>query len=123
MTLSGPVSTQLLLGRYLVSYNLPATCANRALKQRPKSTGTAFYVCWNVLSSKQDKPAFVEQTLEFKMTSAVVYDYDDSFGANFVNTKSVPQLQNYPTLGSEGKAVCVRVCLTEREREREKQPN
>ena len=54
------------------------------------------------------------------MTSAVVYDYDDSFGANFVNTKSVPQLQNYPTLGSEGKAVCVRVCLTEREREREK---
>ena len=51
----------------------------------------------NVLSSKQDKPAFVEQTLEFKMTSAVVYD--DSFGANFVNTKSVPQLQNYPTLG------------------------
>ena len=58
------------------------------------------------------------------MTSAVVYDYDDSFGANFVNTKSVPQLQNYPTLGSEGKAVyvreCVCVCLTERERDRER---
>ena len=61
------------------------------------------------------------------MTSAVVYDYDDSFGANFVNTKSVPQLQNYPTLGSEGKAVCASVCVSdkerEREREREKQPN
>ena len=53
------------------------------------------------------------------MTSAVVYDYDDSFGANFVNTKSVPQLQNYPTLGSEGKAVCARVYVSGRERERE----